>query len=98
MFDRAIEESIEIAATPRDVWWQLTSLESYPHWNPFIIDAPGPIQKGRRIVVTLSLHGLPPLVVRPRLTVVELRRLNSPGRSRPPTRRTAPQCHPPSRM
>ena len=43
-----IETDIFIAATPERVWGILTDLDSYPEWNPFIIEASGELREGSR--------------------------------------------------
>ena len=41
-----LEASIEIQATPQQVWAVLTDNAAYPDWNPFIISSSGKIQAG----------------------------------------------------
>jgi len=41
-----LEASIEIQATPQQVWAVLTDNAAYPEWNPFIISSSGKIQAG----------------------------------------------------
>ena len=41
-----LEASIEIQATPQQVWAVLTDTAAYPEWNPFIISSSGKIQAG----------------------------------------------------
>jgi hypothetical protein len=41
-----LEASIEIAATPEQVWAILTDLPAYPEWNPFIVSSTGKVQQG----------------------------------------------------
>ena len=67
MFDRQIEESIEIVATPSEIWWQLTSFESYPEWNPFITRIEGEPAEGSVLEVKLEPPGMLPVVVRPKV-------------------------------
>ena len=71
MFEREIEESVEIAASPSEVWWQLTNFELYPEWNPFITRADGELREGARLSVTVDPDALPPFAMRPKLTVVD---------------------------
>ncbi|BDD80727.1 hypothetical protein TPB0596_04900 [Tsukamurella pulmonis] len=40
--ERVVERSIEIAASPAEVWRVLVDLEDYPRWNPFVIRAAAP--------------------------------------------------------
>lgn len=74
VFDREIEESIEIAATPAEVWWRLTDFAGYADWNPFIVSIRGDLDVGARLTVILKPGGLPPVVMRPRLLAVRPRR------------------------
>lgn len=71
MFDRQVEESVEIVATPADVWWQLTSFDAYSDWNPFITRIEGELREGARLSVTMRPDGIPPVVVRPRIVTAE---------------------------
>ena len=41
-----LEATIEIQATPQQVWAVLTDTAAYPDWNPFIISSSGKIQAG----------------------------------------------------
>ena len=41
-----LEASIEIQATPQQVWAVLTDTAAYPEWNPFIISSSDKIQAG----------------------------------------------------
>jgi hypothetical protein len=41
-----LQASIEIRATPQQVWAALTDLGAYPRWNPFIISSFGRLQAG----------------------------------------------------
>ncbi len=71
MFDRQIEEDVEIVARPSEVWWQLTNFEGYPEWNPFITRIEGELREGARLSVTIDAEGIPPFVFRPKLLVVD---------------------------
>jgi uncharacterized protein YndB with AHSA1/START domain len=37
---RAISATVDIAATPQQVWAVLVDLDAYPQWNPFIRSIP----------------------------------------------------------
>jgi len=41
-----LEASIEIQATPQQVWAVLADTADYPVWNPFIVSSAGPIRVG----------------------------------------------------
>lgn len=40
--ERAVERSIEIEATPAEIWRVLVDFEAYPQWNPFVVHASAP--------------------------------------------------------
>ena len=65
-----IEAEIEIEATPERVWSELTDLETFPLWNPFIRSAEGELRTGQRLKLRLLL-GRRVIPLRPRLTRVE---------------------------
>jgi len=74
MFDRQIEESVEIAANPREVWHQLANFGAYPRWNPFITRVEGQLRAGARLTVTMKIASMPPAVFRPKVLVCEAER------------------------
>ena len=41
-----LQASIEIQATPQQVWAVLTDTAAYPAWNPFIVSCTGPVRVG----------------------------------------------------
>jgi hypothetical protein len=41
-----LQASIQIDATPQQVWAVLTDLGAYPRWNPFIISSAGQVKVG----------------------------------------------------
>src|SRR5216684_4485967 len=41
-----LQASIEIKATPQQVWRVLTDLAAYKDWNPFIISSSGTVRAG----------------------------------------------------
>lgn len=71
MFDREIEETVEIVASASEVWWQLTNFEGYPEWNPFITSVRGNLREGARLSVTVEPDWMPAMTFRPRVLVVE---------------------------
>lgn len=49
-----LRTEIHINATAEAVWSVLTDFESYPDWNPFIIELEGDVKEGNRIHVRIS--------------------------------------------
>lgn len=49
-----ISASIDIAATPADVWKVLMDWDRYPEWNPTLKAIAGPARKGAKIVVSIA--------------------------------------------
>jgi hypothetical protein len=69
---RTMTATIEIGASPMDVWAVLTDLSRYPDWNPLFPEASGEIAVGRR----LTLRSVHPangrrMTVKPRVVAVE---------------------------
>ncbi len=52
-----VETSIEINATPEQVWSVLTNFETYPEWNPFIKQISGTPEAGQTLSVTIEPPG-----------------------------------------
>src|ERR1700732_628326 len=52
---RTISATVDIAATPPQVWAGLADLDASPQWNPFIRSASGQVAEG----ATLSLRLVP---------------------------------------
>src|SRR6266702_3623228 len=50
---RTISATVDIAATPQQVWAVLTDLDSYPQWNPFIRSASGQLTEGATLTLRL---------------------------------------------
>ncbi|MBO2447085.1 SRPBCC domain-containing protein [Actinomadura barringtoniae] len=53
-----LNASIEIQATPEEVWQVLTDFTTYPHWNPFLTSARvtspgGRLDKGARLHIVM---------------------------------------------
>ncbi|NLO06530.1 MAG: SRPBCC domain-containing protein [candidate division WS1 bacterium] len=71
MFERHIEETIEIASAPTEVWWQLINFKAYPEWNRFITYIEGIPEEGELLHVTLQPERLPAISIHPRVLVAE---------------------------
>jgi hypothetical protein len=50
---KELRTEIEIQARPDQVWQVLTSLNSYPEWNPFITLAAGNPKVGEKVDITV---------------------------------------------
>lgn len=57
--ERTVERSIEIGATPAEVWSVLVDFQDYPQWNPFVIRAAAPdgLGVGRDLDVRIADQG-----------------------------------------
>lgn len=65
-----VERSVEINASPAQVWAALTDTKAYPEWNPFLISSAGEIQVGATLTNTLSNHGSE-MTFKPEVLVVD---------------------------
>ena len=68
---RTITSTIELDATPEEVWAVLTDSSAYPDWNPFITELDGPLQVGSRLTVRIAPPGGRPMTFTPTVTDVE---------------------------
>jgi hypothetical protein len=66
-----LHTEIDIDATPKVVWQELTDLEQYPEWNPFITSSVGKPEVGERLVNRMEPPGGKALTFKPQVTVVE---------------------------
>ena len=71
MFTHEIRRTVDIAATPEQVWEVLADLTAYGAWNPFIREASGTLEAGQRLAVTISPAAGKPMSFRPRVLVAE---------------------------
>ena len=62
---RVLENTIDIDATPDEVWDVLTDFEEYEAWNPFIRSITGPAEEGERLAITLTPPGGRSIVMKP---------------------------------
>lgn len=65
---REIRTETVIDAGPDEVWRELTDLESYPEWNPFISEASGEIGDGNRLVLRMTPPDGRAMTFKPRVT------------------------------
>ena len=68
---RTMSATIEIGASPAEVWAVLTDLSRYQEWNPLFVDAAGNVAAGQRV----TLRGKHPangrlMTVKPTITAV----------------------------
>lgn len=66
-----ISRSIDIGATPDEVWKVLADLPAYGEWNPFVREASGTLTVGERLAVTIAPAGGRRMSFRPRVLVAE---------------------------
>ncbi len=50
---RTITHTIDIAASPDEVWRVLADLPAYKDWNPFLIEASGKVEVGSRLRIVM---------------------------------------------
>jgi len=68
---RTITRTVELDATPQQVWEVLTAARAHAHWNPFITRMDGALEVGRRIEVRIAPPGGKPMTFRPTVTHVD---------------------------
>jgi hypothetical protein len=81
---KTVTATIQIGATPAEVWAVLTDLASYPLWNPVFPEASGDLAAGKRISLKSHPSSGWPMTIRPKIVTVkpdvELRWISSlPG-------------------
>jgi hypothetical protein len=67
---RDIRTSIEIAASPAEVWAVLTDFDLYHEWNPFVRSISGTLSQGEKLEVSLGASGKKPMGFAPTVTSV----------------------------
>lgn len=68
---KRLTESIKINATSEDVWAALMDFDSYPEWNPFILEINGEPAEGSHLSVRMQAPGHKPMSFTPTVTRVE---------------------------
>ena len=66
-----LHTEIEIDAPAQTVWTVLTDLDQYSEWNPFIVEASGDVEVGKRLVNRLRPPGGRAMTIKPAVTAVE---------------------------
>ena len=51
---RSISATVDITATPEQVWDVLADLAAYPEWNPFIRSASGRLAEGAKLTLRMA--------------------------------------------
>jgi hypothetical protein len=67
---KTVTATIEIDATPAQVWAVLTDLDSYPQWNPLFPEASGDLAQGKRITLKSRPSAGRPMTIRPKIVTV----------------------------
>ena len=68
---RTISATVDIAATPRQVWAVLADLDAYPQWNPFIRSASGQVAEGATLTLRLVPAQGRAMTFRPKVLAAE---------------------------
>src|SRR5262245_62691362 len=71
LFRWTISTTVEIDASPAQLWRVLVDLPAYREWNPFIVEASGTVAVGQTLSLRMVLPGREPMTIAPRLLVVE---------------------------
>jgi hypothetical protein len=66
---KTLVTEIAIDATPERVWATLIDLPHHAEWNPFIVDAEGPVEVGTRLRLRMTPPGGRAATLTPRVTV-----------------------------
>jgi hypothetical protein len=68
---RSISDSVDIAASPRQVWHVLADLDAYKDWNPFIQSASGQLTVGSTLTLRLVPAQGRPMTFRPKVLAAQ---------------------------
>jgi hypothetical protein len=66
-----IQTSIQIQATPQQVWNILTDFDGYPDWNPFVQSLKGNVKPGEHISVHIAPPGQKGMTIKPTVLAFE---------------------------
>lgn len=76
-----VSSTVEINATPEQVWAIFTDLPAHASWDPFITAISGPLVPGQKLNITIEPPGGRPMSFKPTVTsVVENREVAWLGR------------------
>jgi hypothetical protein len=67
---KAFERTIEIEASPSEVWTVLTDLERFGEWNPYLVEVEGRAELGARLRVRFEPPGGRAATLRPHVTEI----------------------------
>jgi hypothetical protein len=67
---RIIDASVDVDATPEEVWAVLTDFRSWETWNDFIPAVVGNLKEGERLRIKVVSPGLKPMSFKPEVYVV----------------------------
>src|SRR5216683_388851 len=76
---RTISATVDIAATPQQVWAVLADPDAYPQWNPFIRSASGQVAEGATLTLRLVPAQGRAMTFRPKVLAAEPGLLLMPG-------------------
>jgi hypothetical protein len=68
---RTISASVDISASPQEVWAVLADLQSYGEWNPFIQSASGQLAEGATLTLRMVTSQGRAMTFRPRVLVAK---------------------------
>ncbi|MDP9242399.1 MAG: SRPBCC domain-containing protein [Actinomycetota bacterium] len=68
---RELRSEIDIGASTARVWAILTDFDSYPEWNPFILELKGELREGAQLSVKIQPPGRKAMTFRPTVQAVE---------------------------
>src|SRR6476646_3773305 len=78
---KELNTTVEIAATPGQVWQVLIDFAAYAEWNPFIVNATGTATTGSRLALRMQPVGARAMTLKPVVRdVMPERRLRWLGR------------------
>ena len=69
---RAISATVDIAATPEQVWAVLADLPAYQEWNPFIRSASGQLTEGATLTLRMAPANGRAMTFRPKVLAARL--------------------------
>jgi hypothetical protein len=68
---RAISATVDIAATPEQVWAVLADLPAYQEWNPFIRSASGRLTEGATLTLQMAPANGRAMTFRPKVLAAQ---------------------------